>query len=179
MSQGRGPRKWDPGQPVRHFCHNRAGPFHHRPHPALYSACLLSVENFSQRISLIREMKTCRNKENSQRTLNNNNAVVKHHQEHLVPSQELEIIFWAISCESECHSFIYNFLRPLGLYSPWNSRGQNAGVGSLFLLQWSSQPRDQTRSPALQADSLSAEPPGKPKNTRVDSLCLLQWIFPT
>ena len=35
------------------------------------------------------------------------------------------------------------------------------------------------RSPALQADSLPAEPPGKPKNTGVGSLSLLQWIFPT
>ena len=43
----------------------------------------------------------------------------------------------------------------------------------------SSQPRDQTRSPALQVDSLLAEPQGKPKNTRVGSLSLLQWIFLT
>ena len=35
------------------------------------------------------------------------------------------------------------------------------------------------RSPALQADSLPAEPPGKPKNTRMSSLSLLQWIFLT
>ena len=34
------------------------------------------------------------------------------------------------------------------------------------------------RSPALQADSLSAEPQGKPKNTEVGSLSLLQGIFP-
>ena len=27
-------------------------------------------------------------------------------------------------------------LRPHGLYSPWNSPGQNTGVGSLSLLQW-------------------------------------------
>ena len=27
-------------------------------------------------------------------------------------------------------------LRPHGLYSPWNSPGQNTGVGSLCLLQW-------------------------------------------
>ena len=33
------------------------------------------------------------------------------------------------------------------------------------------------RSPVLQADSLSSEPPGKPKNTRVGSLSLLQVIF--
>ena len=31
------------------------------------------------------------------------------------------------------------------LYSPWNSPGQNAGVGSLSLLQGSSQPRDRTQ----------------------------------
>ena len=34
------------------------------------------------------------------------------------------------------------------------------------------------RSPTLQADSLPAEPPGKPKNTGVGSLSLLQQIFP-
>ena len=35
------------------------------------------------------------------------------------------------------------------------------------------------RSSTLQGDSLSAEPPGKPKNTGVDSLSLLQGIFMT
>ena len=35
------------------------------------------------------------------------------------------------------------------------------------------------RSPALQVDSLPAEPQGKPKNTGVGSLSLLQQIFPT
>ena len=34
-------------------------------------------------------------------------------------------------------------------------------------------------SPALQADSLPAEPQGKPKDTGVGSLSLLQRIFPT
>ena len=43
----------------------------------------------------------------------------------------------------------------------------------------SSQPRDQTQISALQADSLPAELPGKPKNTGVGSLSLLQQIFPT
>ena len=33
------------------------------------------------------------------------------------------------------------------------------------------------RSPALQGDSLPSEPQGKPKNTGVGSLSLLQWIF--
>ena len=35
------------------------------------------------------------------------------------------------------------------------------------------------RSSPLWADSLSAEPQGKPKNTGVGSLSLLQWIFLT
>ena len=37
--------------------------------------------------------------------------------------------------ESESCSVVSEFLRPHGLYSPWNSPGQNTGVGSLFLLQ--------------------------------------------
>ena len=40
-------------------------------------------------------------------------------------------------------------------------------------------PGIEPRSPALQADSLPAEPPGKPKNTGVGSLSLLQRIIPT
>ena len=35
------------------------------------------------------------------------------------------------------------------------------------------------RSPALETDSLPSEPPGKPKNTGVGSLSLLQGIFLT
>ena len=35
------------------------------------------------------------------------------------------------------------------------------------------------RSPTLQADSLPAEPQGKPKNTGMGSLSLLPWIFLT
>ena len=38
-------------------------------------------------------------------------------------------------------------------------------------------PGIEPRSPALQVDSLPAEPPGKPKNTGVGSLSLLHWIF--
>ena len=37
--------------------------------------------------------------------------------------------------ESESHSVMPNTLGPHGLYSPWNSSGQNTGVGSLSLLQ--------------------------------------------
>ena len=45
---------------------------------------------------------------------------------------------WDIPCEvkwSGSHSVVYDPLWPCGLYSPWNSPGQNPGVGSLSLLQ--------------------------------------------
>ena len=42
-------------------------------------------------------------------------------------------IKWNITYESENHSVMSNSLPPLGLYSRWNSPGQNTGVGSLFL----------------------------------------------
>ena len=61
------------------------------------------------------------------------------------------------------------------------------GILQTRILEWvdfsfsrrSSQPRDQTTSPTLQADSWPAEPQGKPKNTGMGSLSLLQWIVPT
>ena len=57
----------------------------------------------------------------------------------------------------------FNPLRPRGLYSPWNSPGQNTGGGSLSLLQGIFPTQgSEPRSPTLQADSLPAEPPGKP-----------------
>ena len=62
-----------------------------------------------------------------------------------------------------------------GLYSPGNSPGQNTGVGSLSLPN----PGIKPRSPALQADSLAAEPQGKPKNIGVGTLSFLQGIVPT
>ena len=82
--------------------------------------------------------------------------------------------------ESETLSVMSNSLWPHRLHSPWNSPGQNTGVGSLSLLQWDlPNPGIKPRSPALQADSLPAEPQGKPKNTGVGSLSLFQQIFLT
>ena len=65
-------------------------------------------------------------------------------------------------CESESCSVVPDFLRTHGLYSPRNSPGQNAGVGSLSFLQGDlPNGRTEPRSPALQADSLPAEPQRK------------------
>ena len=77
----------------------------------------------------------------------------------------------AQSCLTVCH--------PMDFHSPWNSPGQNTGVGSLFLLQGIFLTQGSNPGPALQVDSLPAEPQGKPKNTGVGSLSLLQGIFLT
>ena len=57
------------------------------------------------------------------------------------------------------------------------------GILLVRILEWVAFPfsrgSSQTRSPALQADSLPAEPLEKPKNAGVDNLSLLQSIFPT
>ena len=63
--------------------------------------------------------------------------------------------------------------------SPWNSPGQNTGGGRLSVLQGSSQLKDQIQVSSIAGGSLPAEPPGKPKNTGVHSLSLLQGIFLT
>ena len=51
------------------------------------------------------------------------------------------------------------------LLCPQDSPGKNTGVGSHSLLQEYSQPRYWPQSPALQADSLPSEPPGKPNSS--------------
>ena len=47
--------------------------------------------------------------------------------------------------ETESRSVMFDSLRPHGLYSPWNSPGQNTEVGSLSFSRDSSQPRDRTQ----------------------------------
>ena len=87
---------------------------------------------------------------------------------------EYELHKWDISTilylgsESESHSVVSDSLRPHGLYSLWNSPGQNTGMSGLSIL-WGNLPNPgiKPRSPALQVDSLPAESQGKPKNTGV------------
>ena len=43
--------------------------------------------------------------------------------------------YFPASVKSESCSVVSDSLRPHGLYSPWNSPGQNTGVGSLSFLQ--------------------------------------------
>ena len=92
----------------------------------------------------------------------------------MVFSSHTQFLLILSSWWSESRSVLFR------LYSLWNSPGQNTGVGSLSLLQGNlPNPATNPRSPTLQADSLPAEPQGKPKNTGVGCQSFLQWIFPT
>ena len=65
--------------------------------------------------------------------------------------------------ESESHSAVSDSFQLHGLCSPWDSPGQNTGVGSLSLHPGDlPNPGIEPESPTLQVDSLPAEPPGKP-----------------
>ena len=85
-----------------------------------------------------------------------------------------------LSCSVMSDSLQPHGLQPSRLLCPWGFSRQE---------YWSElpcpppgdfpNPGIEPRSPALQADSLLPEPPGKPKNTGVGSLSLLQGIFPT
>ena len=100
----------------------------------------------------------------------------------MIPSILLILHIWKQrswkESESESHSAVSDSLQPLGLIH---------GILQARILEWvafpfsrgSSQPRIKSRSPTLQVDSLPAEPQGKPKNTGVGSLSLLQQIFLT
>ena len=70
-------------------------------------------------------------------------------------------------------------LWPHGLYSPWNSPGQNTGVGSISLLQGIFPTQGRTQVSHTVMGCLPAEPQRKPKNTEVGSQSLFQRIFLT
>ena len=88
------------------------------------------------------------------------------------------LVFLVVYIDSSCEVWkslsCVHSLQPHGLYSPWNSQ---AGI-----LEWEPFPSPgdlpnpgiKPRPPALQGDSLPAEPQGKPKNPGVGSLSLLQ-----
>ena len=81
--------------------------------------------------------------------------------------EECRTVTLSIPSESESCSVVSSSVWSYGLYSPWNSPGKNTGVASHSLLQGifptqGSNSGMKPRSPALQADSLPAEPQGKP-----------------
>ena len=80
---------------------------------------------------------------------------------------------------SESHSVVSNSATPWTIQSIEFSRPEHWSGQSFPSPGNLPNPGIEPRSPALQAYSLSAEPPGKPKSTGVGSLSLLHWIFLT
>ena len=68
---------------------------------------------------------------------------------------------WECMKWSQICSVVSNSLQPHGIYSPWDSPGQNTGVGFPFPADLPD-PGIEPGAPALQVDSLSTEPSGKP-----------------
>ena len=82
--------------------------------------------------------------------------------------------------ESESHSVLSETLcNPWAIESMELSRPEQWSGSAFPSPGYLPNPGIEPRSPALQGDSLPAEPPGKLKNTGVGSLSLLQEIFPT
>ena len=85
-----------------------------------------------------------------------------------------------LSCSVMSDFLQLHRLQPARFFCPWGFSRQE---------YWSEllcpppgdlpKPGIEPRSPALQVDSLLTEPPGKPENTGVGSLSLLQGIFLT
>ena len=71
--------------------------------------------------------------------------------------EELVFMEWKWS-----RSVLFDSLRPRELYSPWNSPGQNTVAVAFPFSRGSSHPGIEPKSHTLQADSLPAEPQGKP-----------------
>ena len=90
------------------------------------------------------------------------------------------VIQVVVGAESESCVVVSDSLQPPGLYTVH-------GILQARILEWVAfpfpgdlpNPGIEPRSPTLQAGSLPAEPLGKPKNTGVGTLSLLQGIFLT
>ena len=86
--------------------------------------------------------------------------------------------------ESERHSVVFDSLQPHGLVACQAPLSMGFSTQEMSLLPCPPpedllNPGITPRSPTLQVNSLLSEPSGKPKNTGVGSLSLLQRIFPT
>ena len=79
------------------------------------------------------------------------------------------------------------FLFFLSFFFFFSTIGQNRNILQARILEWIACPSPgdlpnpgiKPRFSEMQVDSSSAEPQGKPKNTGMGSLFLLQWVFPT
>ena len=97
-----------------------------------------------------------------------------------LPGSSVHGISQARILENESCSVVSDSLGPHGILSPWNSPGQNIGLGSLSLLQGIF-PTQESNQGLLYCRWILNQLPyqGSPKNTGVSCDFLLQGIFPT
>ena len=86
------------------------------------------------------------------------------------------VVAQLLSCVPLCNPMDYSLPGSSVLGFPRQEYGSGLSLPSPGDLP---DPGIKSRSPTLQVDSLLSEPPGKPKNTGVGSLSLLQGIFQT
>ena len=98
------------------------------------------------------------------RHCNKNRKIAQFHLLDKISFSSLLIIFTINACVLSCFSYVWLFVI-LWLLCPWDSPGKNTGVLPRpcpgHLLDPGIEPMS-AASPALQADSLPTEPPGKP-----------------
>ena len=91
----------------------------------------------------------------------------------------IKVMYSYSESASEIHSVLSDSLQPHGIYSPWNSPGQNAGWGAFPFSRGSSQLRDWTQVSHIAGGFFTSWETTEAQNTGVSSLFLLQRIFPT
>ena len=75
----------------------------------------------------------------------------------------IDVSMRCVSCSVVSDSLLPRRLYATGLLCPWDFPGKDTGMGCHFLLQGKLLDLGiEPRSPALQADALPSEPPGKP-----------------
>ena len=96
---------------------------------------------------------------------------------HIISSINISVLCYAW-CSVVSQSLRLHGPWPTRLLWPWGFSRQEYWSGLPCLPPGDLlNPAIELRSPTLQADSFLSEPPGKPKNTGVGSLSLLQGIF--
>ena len=109
------------------------------------------------------------------RHCNKNRKIAQFHLLDKISFSSLLIIFTINACVLSCFSYVWLFVI-LWLLCPWDSPGKNTGVLPRpcpgHLLDPGIEPMS-AASPALQADSLPTEPPGKLGNRKLQTTCSL------
>ena len=97
------------------------------------------------------------------------------------PQSSLFVTPWTVACQTPLSIVQSHGPQPARLLCPWDSPGKNTGLGCHAPLQGIFLP-DSGIEPALQADCLLSEPPGKPQgyiSQKNKTKSLKSWVCAT